>query len=525
MSASRAFSAFNELATAAKRLCALARPMPDVDPVQTTPIGSCNGMQRSDWLNAEAFDQLPGPSFLQALPTLIRTDFNRLDILFENWREQYGDIYKFNHPLRNMQTVVSFRPSDAKEMFQQEGDWPIRPGFYPMRHYKSQHGLHQGLFSSNGAEWQKQRKCVQRHLLETSTTRGYLPHMQSSADWFVDQLTENRDSQKRLEVPLPDLAYPAAFQVIYKMNFGSNRWPEETLLPMVQENARTLFNTMGELEMGVNIWRYFSTQKWRKFSLAMDAYNKVVEGWCASIRATEGSSSEPLLLPDLRRDGLPQYQEQALAFDMLLSGIDTTGNALSCLLYRLATNQQCQDKLAAEINQVLPEENSKLSASSLNQMPYLRACIKESLRMNQPVFAIARLLGKPAVLSGYQIPRGTTVMVPCSLVARMENEFDNSALYIPERWLRKPDDFQSSQHSCHPFANLPFGHGRRMCPGRRLVEQELLVFTANVVKKFRLLPGREKLQTSHQLVCQPLTPLRLTFIERNNHKQQQQQQQ
>lgn len=257
----------------------------------------------------------------------------------------------------------------------------------------------------------------------------------------------------------------------------------------------------------------------------MDAYNKVVEGWCASIRATEGSSSEPLLLPDLRRDGLPQHQEQALAFDMLLSGIDTTGNALSCLLYRLATNQQCQDKLAAEINQVLPEENSKLSALSLNQMPYLRACIKESLRMNQPVFAIARLLGNPAVLSGYQIPRGTTVMVPCSLVARMGNEFDNSALYIPERWLRKPDDFQSSQHSCHPFANLPFGHGRRMCPGRRLVEQELLVFTANVVKKFRLLPGREKLQTSHQLVCQPLTPLRLTFIERNNHKQQQQQQQ
>ena len=62
-----------------------------------------------------------------------------------------------------------------------------------------------------------------------------------------------------------------------------------------------------------------------------------------------------------------------------------------------------------------------------------------------------------------------------SVISRDEKYFQNAESYLPERWIDK-----DQRKLIHPFASLPFGHGARACPGKRLAYQEMLILLSTV---------------------------------------------
>lgn len=85
-----------------------------------------------------------------------------------------------------------------------------------------------------------------------------------------------------------------------------------------------------------------------------------------------------------------------------------TSATLASVLYNLAKNPDKQEKLREEVFKILPTKETKLDASSLDHVPYLRAVIKESLRKN-PIFSgNARAAEYDLVLQGYQVPKGVS---------------------------------------------------------------------------------------------------------------------
>lgn len=78
---------------------------------------------------------------------------------------------------------------------------------------------------------------------------------------------------------------------------------------------------------------------------------------------------------------------------------------MSNVLYYLAKNPVQQEKLRDEIKQLPLDENGKLTSSSFLKAPYLRACLKEVMRLSPIVAGTARAAGKDLVLKGYQIPK------------------------------------------------------------------------------------------------------------------------
>lgn len=94
-----------------------------------------------------------------------------------------------------------------------------------------------------------------------------------------------------------------------------------------------------------------------------------------------------------------------MVFDMIFAGIDSTAGSNAILLYNLARNPEKQAKLTEEIFKVLPEIDSPLTEEILNNMPYLRACIKESMRLQPLTPAQLRGTGQDIILNGYQVPK------------------------------------------------------------------------------------------------------------------------
>lgn len=150
---------------------------------------------------------------------------------------------------------------------------------------------------------------------------------------------------------------------------------------------------------------------------------------------------------------------------------------MSCLLYYVSTNKEVQDRLRTEIKSV-KLNNETCMAKRLENMPYLRAVVKESLRIAPVGLGIARKTCVDLILSGYHIPKGTDVMICNLAMSRNDQYFYEPNKFIPERWLK------DSKKNVNPWVYLPFGYGVRSCIGRRLAIMEMEVLLYKVIVFF-----------------------------------------
>lgn len=89
--------------------------------------------------------------------------------------------------------------------------------------------------------------------------------------------------------------------------------------------------------------------------------------------------------------------------------ISQTASATAGLLYNLANHPKAQEKLREEIMALLPNPDTPLTQESLNSLPYMRACLKESMRLTPIVAGNMRCTSRDLVLQGYQIPAGVRI--------------------------------------------------------------------------------------------------------------------
>lgn len=157
-------------------------------------------------------------------------------------------------------------------------------------------------------------------------------------------------------------------------------------------------------------------------------------------------------------------------------------------MFLLAKNPEKQEKLRKEIMKVLPDSETPLTGERMKNMPYLRGVFKESLRMYSPNGFFMRRSTENLVIRGYQIPKGTELMMGLMFMFKEDKYFERSEEFIPERWIRNLDEEEcpKSLRKAHPYAFLPFGHGARFCIGKRVAEMEVEVFLSRLLRHYRI---------------------------------------
>ena len=95
---------------------------------------------------------------------------------------------------------------------------------------------------------------------------------------------------------------------------------------------------------------------------------------------------------------------QAIIF--IMAGFETTASTLSSLSYCLAKNPDVLEKLVEEVDEVVEASEGKINQESIREMPYMEACIKETLRLLPPIFRTDRTCVKDWEEDGLFIPKG-----------------------------------------------------------------------------------------------------------------------
>ncbi|KAK9749294.1 hypothetical protein RND81_02G115800 [Saponaria officinalis] len=172
-----------------------------------------------------------------------------------------------------------------------------------------------------------------------------------------------------------------------------------------------------------------------------------------------------------------------LLMDLFLAGSDTTYSTLEWAMTELLQNPQNITKAQNEMDQVLGNKNGPIREPDISNLPYIQAIVKETLRLHPPTPILVPHRAKTDVnLCGYLVPKDSEIWVNIWAMGRDPTLWKNPNSFNPERFLDGANNEIDMKHQDFKF--IPFGAGRRMCPGMPLAYRMLHLMLANLINSF-----------------------------------------
>lgn len=166
---------------------------------------------------------------------------------------------------------------------------------------------------------------------------------------------------------------------------------------------------------------------------------------------------------------------------MFEAGTETSYLVLEVAMAELMRNPHVKAKLQDEVRRIVPKGQEMVTEDDVTNMTYLKAVIKETLRLHPPgPLFIPHVSMDACEVDGYMIPAGTRVVVNAWAIGRLEDLWESPDDFLPERFLDASDvDLKGND-----FRYFPFGSGRRMCPGIHAAAATLGTMLANLMYRF-----------------------------------------
>ncbi|KAF8403582.1 hypothetical protein HHK36_011686 [Tetracentron sinense] len=173
-----------------------------------------------------------------------------------------------------------------------------------------------------------------------------------------------------------------------------------------------------------------------------------------------------------------------LLWDMITAGMDTTTISVEWAMAELIKNPRVQQKAQEELDYVVGS-NRVMTESDFPNLPYLQCVAKEALRLHPPTpLMLPHKANAKVMIGGYDIPKGSIVHVNVWAMARDPALWKNPLEFRPERFFEEDVDMKG-----HDFRLLPFGAGRRVCPGAQLAINLVTSMLGHLLHHFRWNPA------------------------------------
>ncbi|CAI0552355.1 unnamed protein product [Linum tenue] len=171
-------------------------------------------------------------------------------------------------------------------------------------------------------------------------------------------------------------------------------------------------------------------------------------------------------------------------------GSDTSSATVEWAMSELIKNPTIMKKAQEEVRHMFGEKG-KVEESRVHELSYLKLVIKETLRLHIPAPILIRECIEECEVGGHLIPIGTRVLINSWAIARDPTAWDQPEEFRPERFMDGAIDYRGTN-----FEYLPFGAGRRMCPGISFGIANVQLPLANLLFYFNWeLPNGEKFES------------------------------
>lgn len=334
------------------------------------------------------------------------------------------------------------------------------------------------IFSPYGQYWKQVRRICVSELLSTKSVEAFRFQREEEVSIMIHSLLEKCARVSNPVVDVSKTVATLAVDIICRMAFGRKYSEEEAY---GNKGFEEMIKEFGYLLGAVDIGDFIPYLKWMDLQglgrrqkaickIADAFYEKLIEEHLAQKEIRETRDFVDVLLAlsehnggevNIRRDNI-----KAILLDMLHAGSDAPSTALEWAMSELLRRPLVMEKAQEELEKVVGL-NRMVSESDLPNLFYLQAVVKETLRLypSAPLLAPHESM-EPCTVCGYEIPAGTRVIVNAWAIGRDPKSWEDAEEFKPERFTQSP--YNSVDVRGQDFQLIPFGSGRRGCPGMQL---------------------------------------------------------
>ncbi|KAL6190466.1 hypothetical protein ACLB2K_036863 [Fragaria x ananassa] len=325
-------------------------------------------------------------------------------------------------------------------------------------------------FAPYGEYWREIRKICVLELFSVKRVQSYRAIREEEVAKMIASISkESASSSSNSCVDLTEKLFAVmgsiAFRVIFGTSFEGSSFEHDTFHQVLHEAEIML--------AGFTAADFFSFQNWviddhLKPGRIQPEHDDIVGVLLKVVKEQTGFGAARLGHDNIK----------ALV-NLFLGGIDTGAITMLWAMAELAKNPRLMKKAQDEVRSVVVNKG-KVSERDTEELPYLKMIVKESLRLHPPApLILPRETMAPFKVLGYDVEPKTLVMINDWAISRDPEFWKDPEEFIPERFDGSSVNFKG-QH----FEFLPFGAGRRVCPGIYMATTTVELGLANLLYSF-----------------------------------------
>ncbi|XP_057792636.1 salviol synthase-like [Salvia miltiorrhiza] len=313
-------------------------------------------------------------------------------------------------------------------------------------------------FSPYGEYWRQLRKICTMELLSAKRVESF----RSLREEVFADLSRRFASMEGSEINFSEELSSATYAVTARAAIGDEKKQHVALLPNLKEvvNLSAGFD-ISEFFPSIKLFKLVSRLR-RRLMVLHKEIDGILENVIHQHRIANSVNHEDLLdvLLKYHQDELTMDNIKSVILDMIGAGSDTSSTLMEWAMSELLKNPRILERAQQEVRKVFDEEGY-VNESRIPQLKYLKLVVKETLRMHPPVpLLLPRLCRETCEIDGYEIPAETKIIVNAWAVNRDPKYWEDPDCFQPERFMENLVDYKGNH-----FEYIPFGAGRRICPG------------------------------------------------------------
>jgi cytochrome P450/nitrite reductase/ring-hydroxylating ferredoxin subunit len=435
---------------------------------------------------ARVLADLPGPKPLPLLGNILQIDNNRLHLVLEKWAATYGPMFTYRMGPQRVLAIAD--AALAEQLLRDRPDTYRRPSI--VEPVFREMGV-AGVFSAEGAAWRAQRRLAMQALSQRQI-RASFAALRTVVGRFEQRWQSYADSGAELDVVAEMKRFTV--DVTTLLVFGHDVNTIEHGTDVIQRNLELIFPTFNRrLFALVPTWRWLRMPADRRVDRALAELRQWLGVRVAESRERLGEDRSRAERPEnfiesmlTSRDADDQpFSDDVIfgnAMTMLLAGEDTTAFTLAWAIHHLCEAPRAVARLRAASDAVLMDDVAPFDFDATGRLAYAGAVANEAMRMRPVAPTIFLENNRDVIIADVAVPARTWIVLLTRPPALQHTNFADPETFWPERWLE--DALVVAPHETG--AQMPFGSGPRICPGRSLALLEMKLVLSMIYRSFHV---------------------------------------